>query len=1044
MSPQEENYFQVLSEHRTKLANAIEDPALRGVKDSVVEKYSDQAHFIYELLQNADDTGATYVRFVLNKNELLFAHNGKRFFSISDPKNEKNDINSDNLGDINSITSVGNSNKLENKIGKFGVGFKAVFQYTATPHIFDPNICFRVERFIVPVRLSNDHPDRKQHETLFIFPFDHTERKPHEAYADISEKLFSLVYPVLFLTNLKEILYECSEKKGAYKKKKEVVYPFSDITAQFLILTQENENCGQEEKQREKIEDKIWLFTKNDNDGRSYSVGFPLDTDNHLRPVDHYAFCFFPTKTATCLKFIIHAPFLLTDSREGIKTGEAHNKDLIERLAYLSTESLCHFKFIEQERSVKLIDDNIVNIIPYDESKFVDINDKRKILFKPFYLAIKEIFSKEELLPSSSGYVSTQNAYWAEYEHITDIFSNEHLALLFGNIEAKWVFTSLSRAEVLRTNKTLSTYIDAITENWYDERDIINGFVYNNIQMEGITGTFIESQAVEWLHKFYKWISDTKGRTELAKIRPIFLNQNKKAVPAFEKVGDNEHITLFLPVQDTEGYETIHPDLLTNEETKAFIQKLGITVPSLKDEIYNKILPLYADNSKINPIPHFKKFFQYYNECSQSDGEQFISFIEEYAFILYHLSDDNNLLRGKARDLYFPSDELQKWFKGKPKTKFIKLEYYINLIDEHQEKDLFNFLTKLGVKKEPEVLERELSEKDGMATGVYEYSTRDRSWIDKHIDGCEELINKIIELQDEELSVILWEQLLCFVRHGYNRNGFRNILYGEFKYFYYYPSSKKFESSEFLRLKTTPWLLDIGNKFCATNEIAQNRLSLRYDTKSAEALELMKYLDIKPEPINPVDDIMDKINNLPEEQKKDFIERFKSRNDDEGLYEASSFENELPTEDIPADTTRFTEKIVDVYKKTEFVEFRDVTRTQSERISGGSGDRADIEYRYGKFCQKCCKYVQIWEKAEMFCDLPRKELEQMYLSLCPNCAAEYRKLRNNREAMNNFKQSLINSQFGDSKVTLNENTDLYFTQRHLAEIKIILEQMEKE
>ncbi|MER2190308.1 MAG: hypothetical protein ABS951_05055 [Solibacillus sp.] len=40
-------YFDELTAHRAHLANVLDDPALRGVKTSVVEKYSDQAHFIY-------------------------------------------------------------------------------------------------------------------------------------------------------------------------------------------------------------------------------------------------------------------------------------------------------------------------------------------------------------------------------------------------------------------------------------------------------------------------------------------------------------------------------------------------------------------------------------------------------------------------------------------------------------------------------------------------------------------------------------------------------------------------------------------------------------------------------------------------------------------------------------------------------------------------------------------------------------------------------------------------------------------------------------
>lgn len=59
MIKQEEIFFAALSKNRSEIADVLERPAVRGYKDSVVEKYSDQAHFIYELLQNADDAYAT-------------------------------------------------------------------------------------------------------------------------------------------------------------------------------------------------------------------------------------------------------------------------------------------------------------------------------------------------------------------------------------------------------------------------------------------------------------------------------------------------------------------------------------------------------------------------------------------------------------------------------------------------------------------------------------------------------------------------------------------------------------------------------------------------------------------------------------------------------------------------------------------------------------------------------------------------------------------------------------------------------------------------
>ena len=392
MDRQEEIYFAALSKDRSEIADVLERRAVRGYKDSVVEKYSDQAHFIYELLQNADDACATKARFVLEEDRLIFAHNGTRHFSISNPANEDADSENKTLGDINAITSIANSNKIGASIGKFGVGFKAVFQYTSTPHIYDPSFKFKIERFIVPVLLTDDFPGRRPEETLFVFPFDNQERDAYEAYSDVSDKLKKLSYPLLFLTNLKDIEFEFSNVLGLYGKNIKESITVDDTVAEHLVLTQ---NAGDD-----LYDEDLWLFSRLDECKRRYSVGFFMNKEGHLRPVNEPAFCFFPTKEVTGLNFILHAPFLLTDSREGIRAGVAHNDKMIRHLADLAADAMEYLRDIGINNSLRLIEDNIITIIPVNEDDFSDPSDKRKISFLPFYQSIKKKFEETALLPS--------------------------------------------------------------------------------------------------------------------------------------------------------------------------------------------------------------------------------------------------------------------------------------------------------------------------------------------------------------------------------------------------------------------------------------------------------------------------------------------------------------------------------------------------------------------------------------------------------------------------------------------------------------------
>ncbi|MDZ4819974.1 MAG: hypothetical protein SGJ20_13470 [Planctomycetota bacterium] len=73
MTEQEKQWFDALAKDRMESADTLEKPSMRGVQRSVVDKYSDQAHFIYELLQNADDVKATSAHFRLERDGLFLS-----------------------------------------------------------------------------------------------------------------------------------------------------------------------------------------------------------------------------------------------------------------------------------------------------------------------------------------------------------------------------------------------------------------------------------------------------------------------------------------------------------------------------------------------------------------------------------------------------------------------------------------------------------------------------------------------------------------------------------------------------------------------------------------------------------------------------------------------------------------------------------------------------------------------------------------------------------------------------------------------------------
>ena len=67
-----------------------------GITDLLAHQYSEKTHFIFELLQNAEDAKASEVKFLVENERLVFSHNGELLFTDENVK---------------SITSIGQSSK---------------------------------------------------------------------------------------------------------------------------------------------------------------------------------------------------------------------------------------------------------------------------------------------------------------------------------------------------------------------------------------------------------------------------------------------------------------------------------------------------------------------------------------------------------------------------------------------------------------------------------------------------------------------------------------------------------------------------------------------------------------------------------------------------------------------------------------------------------------------------------------------------------------------------------------------------------------------
>jgi hypothetical protein len=819
MTEQEARWFEELHEIRARGAEIDKQPWRGGYQEMMSGLYPDTAHFILELLQNANDAKATKVHFGLKADGLLVYHNGLRGFSLSDPKRENEDRARGCLGDINSITSIGRSTKsvgsqaTEVSIGKFGIGFKSVFEYTCSPEIYDRHFRFRLQDWYVPSLIESDLTGREIGDTAFWLPFDRADkpdRTPERCYDDIAAKLKTLVNPTLFLPYLQSVSFEVDGMIGSHSKRVENSRTVGDITAECITCI--HRFCDTEETES------LALFTRRSNTQHDICVGFGMNS-NGLRPLkDCPAYCYFQTREPTNLNFILHAPFLLDPSRQGIKAGEQHNKDLVKQLAVLAADSLSILA------SDGLVNDDILDIVPYDPRPFNAAPESSKLSFRPFFVEIKSAFKSKPLLPAGGGKcVAKEVAIWAADEGVARLFTNEQLALLTRVTEAHWVFRTRGKSVGHFSGYELNAYIGEITRESKALQDLV----------KLIDASFIQGQDFAWLHRFYSLLDNRKIPQEWKQL-PLFLDAEGRAVPAFSSKGVP---VLFLPDPTIAGYTTVHDCLLSEPNTRAFIHNIGITAPNLRAEVLTKLLPSYSQSGSKRAFEEFKTFedfktlFRYFSSCTNDELSSFVNQARDVSFLACTSKSQLKPFLSSPAKAYLPSADLIEWFESSPTIHFVCLDRYRQLVPSEEWSKLDEFLRQLGIESRPRV--------HPMTTRVCPEhvqkgkSGSDHTYEDKSLDGC---VN-VLAVIDPHKSLLLWNTLkaLSDVSDLQGLHKWKNNRW----------YTEGFVSTEERRLRETPWLVSASGAFATAKNLTLDELPSIYDTTSPGAKRLIAFLGIR-------------------------------------------------------------------------------------------------------------------------------------------------------------------------------------------------------
>ncbi len=714
----DQEWFDKLTAKRTKLAQQLKDPAAAGFWHSVVDKYSDEAHFINELLQNSDDALATEVNIRLYPDRVEYCHNGTVPFSISDPELEGTQAE---RGHLNAITSIGASTKGGgNAIGKFGIGFKSVFRYTDRPHIEDDNFCFEIQDYIVPIKAERTQNKRKKGETIFLFPL----KEAGKDYPDILHKLQSLYRPLLFLSHLRRIHWEADGESGNYELSIARECTVGENHYDFVSLTRETNNQSES-----------FHYHRYKN-GCSIAVSANEQGEPQPLPYEENIFCFFPTKVRNPFPFMVHAPFLLTDNREGIKFHEKWNKEQILHLGEMAGDVLEH---LAKERC---LGDHLFEIIPTDKNEFFDKNGEHPLA--PIYTAIAERLKKASVFLTDDGeYTDAAHTRYSSSTTLRELFigANEY-TIDITEEPMKWAFRTVTEAPE-EEKKRLLKYLQENQLIAY-EPTIVD--IVNSLSIEEL-----EEQSIEWFKGFYTCLAKSKYKlTDEA----IFLCSDCKVRPLYEKGDPIPHIYL------SEGTErkfiAIHPELVQDEKCRTALQKIGIKEPGLETDVFQNILPIYSEGRAGGLTPeehakHLNLLFECYLSYPPFGEEQlqFIQQIKEIAFLPVSDYQGNYTIR-KSSDCVLRTRLLDDYWEGCPSIYFIERATIQNYISPEKRERFYVFLDQLGVSSSLEIqaVEKEVNDElsqrlELKPNSLRQYDNGAQVIVDKEIRGWGHFISHL-------------------------------------------------------------------------------------------------------------------------------------------------------------------------------------------------------------------------------------------------------------------------------------------------------------
>lgn len=1013
--------FERLVERRRKFIDGLDANKGEINLDIFEDFYPDKAHFVYELLQNAEDAGATEIAFTLTSDRLVCEHNGRAF----------------TLADVTSITGLHDSTKAsaQDKIGKFGVGFKSVFVYTQAPSIRSGDFAFRIVQLILPEPIAPDGPLNGR--TRFEFPFDNPKKPPEEACAEIASGLNELDdKTLLFLSNLQSVTWRVgAQSAGEVLRAQhsdfhfEVLKEVGGKTASSSHFLKFDQAVPGLEKQR-------------------VAIAFPLDILPGVRSFDSAArladqlkiipaesgnvAVFFPAvKEASGLRFHLHGPFVPELSRASIKETKA-NTPLFEQLAALAAASLHRIK------ELGLLTPDFLSVLPNPQ-------DQVTLRYQGIRTAIIAAMRAQPLTPThGKGHAPASRLIQARAS-LKELLSEADIAFLVDHTGEPplWAIGATQRNN--RIDQFLSgleirewglaKFIETLRKHARDEDGLYP------VKPDEEFLSWLKQKPAAWMQELYALLHGEAQNVshQLKTLRIVRLSDGNlsRADQAFFATGT---AAADVPVVDTSVYAS-GTSKSEKGAAKQFLSEIGVREIGEAEQIE---LILKRRYSKEAPIPDDKTYLQ--------DLKRFVAFVEETGD--GSLFNEFYIFQGADGDWHTP----EGIYLDRPCLDTGLAAYYDALTGDAEpkalharyekcgiaNKKLAEFAEEIGAKVSLEVMQDTCYRNPdwpslGSAGGAWTAYGINRDYFIPHLDA-------MLKKPSLELSRLIWKTLTSlsstYLQAVYRNNSAHNAKYAASRLVHGLRSAKWVPQGdgEFVRPADASRVFlpkgfpfDPGYAWLKAVQFGETaaRKSAQAQQKDAAAKSLGFDDAAAAERARRF------ANDLSVEEQEKILTEIENRKKS-AIPDRPLANPERRAQHVREQAMQAPDKQSEIRERSVSVGREDV-KAQADTYLREHYRNADGEVT----CQICKGPLpfkidgsEYFEVVEFLPELTKRH-PQNYLALCPNHSAMYRLVNGSRETMREAFQALTDNEL--EVVLAEQDLTVYFSKTHIIDLNAVLD-----